>query len=152
MKNKLAPLFLLTLFLVACDKDKFKTEPQVEINSIAPDNVNDGDVITVRGSFTDDEGDLDSILIVYKWYNGATVVKPSTGDTLRYTLEAMNLPDKTRQADLSVQYEFGTLNIDGMAKLPSVSRDTTATLGIILKDKAGNRSNYSESEKIRLID
>lgn len=152
MKNKLVPFVLLALLLTSCDKDKFKTEPQVEIKSISPGRVNDGDVITIKGSFTDDEGDLDSILIVYKWYNGTTVVKPTTGDTLRYTLAAMNLPEKTRQADLSVEYEFGTLNIDGMAKLPSVTRDTTATLGIILKDKKGNRSNYGETEKIRLID
>lgn len=152
MKNKLVPFILFALLIASCDKDKFKTEPQVDIKSISPSTVRDGDVITIKGSFTDDEGDLDSILIVYKWYNGATVVKPSTGDTLRYTLAAMNLPEKTRQADLSVQYEFGTLNIDGLAKLPSVSRDTTATLGIILKDKKGNRSNYGESEKIRLKD
>lgn len=143
---------LLVFVIAACSKDKFKTEPQVKIKSIAPGTVRDGDIITIKGDFTDDEGDLDSILIVYKWYNGAAVVKPSTGDTLRYTLETMNLPAKTRQADMIIEYEFGTLNIDGLAKLPGVSRDTTATLGVILKDKAGNRSNYAESEKIRLKD
>lgn len=152
MKNKMILTGILALLLAACNKDKFKTEPQVNIQSISPGTVDDGDVITVRGDFTDDEGDLDSVLIIYKWYNGATVVKPSTGDTLRYNLAAMNLPEKTREADMTIQYEFGTLNIDGIAKLPGVSRDTTATLGVILVDKAGHRSNYSESEKIRLKD
>ena len=152
MKNKQILPALLVLLLAACNKDKFKTEPQVTIKSISPSTATDGNVISIRGNFTDDEGDLDSALIVYKWYNGAVVVKPGIGDTLRYTLENLNLPEKTRQADILIEFELGTFNNPDLAKLPSVTRDTTATLGLILKDKKGQRSNYSESEKIRLLD
>lgn len=150
MKQRLVLPLILVAVMAACNKDKFKTEPQVKVKSISPNRVFKGDVLTIKGDYTDDEGDLDSLLLVYKWYNGNTVVKPSTGDTLRYTFETLNLPSKTREADLIIQFEFGTTQIDNLAKLPGVTRDTAATFGLVLKDKAGHRSNYSESDKIRL--
>lgn len=151
-KSQMRYRFVLTLLvaaiLFACNKDKFKTEPQVKIKSISPSTVFNGDVITIKGDYTDDEGDLDSVLIVYKWYNGATEIPI---DTLRYTFARLNLPAKTRQADLQINFEYNTNNIPDMVPLPGVSlRDTTATFGLVLKDKAGQRSNYSESDKIRL--
>jgi hypothetical protein len=150
MKQKFVLPLIWVAITTACGKDKFKTEPQVEVKSISPKMLFDGDVLTIKGDYTDDEGDLDSLLLVYKWYNGNTVVIPSIGDTLRYTFASLNLPPKTREADLIIQFEFGTLNIDNLAKLPGVTRDTTASFGLVLKDRAGHRSNYSESEKIRL--
>lgn len=141
------PLLLATL-IVSCNKDKFKTEPQVHVKSITPSIVVSGNVITIKGDYTDDEGDVDSILIVYKWYNGATEIPV---DTLRYTFTRLNLPDKTRQADLQIDFEYNTNNIPDMVPLSGVSlRDTTASFGLVLKDRKGQRSNYSESDKIRL--
>ena len=145
-KLSLLPALLL-VFILSCNKDKFKTEPQVEVKSISPGTVFNGDVINMKGKYTDDEGDLDSIFVVYKWYNGVAVVK---ADTFRYTFASLNLPVKTRQADIEVTFEYNTNN-QNLRTLPGVSiRDTTATLGLILKDKAGHRSNYDESGKIRL--
>lgn len=147
-KLSLLPALLLVLIL-SCSKDKFKTEPQVEVKSISPNTLISGGVLNVKGKYTDDEGDLDSVLVIYKWYNGVAAVK---ADTFRYSFAGLDLPVKTRQADIEITYEYNTINIQNLVKLSGLAiRDTTATFGLILKDKAGHRSNYSESDKIRII-
>lgn len=148
MKYGIITAALFTAILVACNKDKFTTIPQVTIKSISPTTVSNGDIIDLKGTFTDDEGDVDSAFIVYKWYNGTAVVR---NDTFRYTVAGLGIPVKTRQADYTISFEYNTSNNPDLVKLPGVSvRDTTATFGLILLDKKKNRSEYKESEKIRL--
>jgi len=158
MKYALLLIALVAAVMTACNKDKFKTEPQVEVKSISPKNISRSDVFTIKAEYTDDEGDLDSVLLVYKWYNGNTPVRPpnsaNPNDTIRFSFASLSLPAKTREADMQIQYEYQTnnllsQNILSFTIVPTV-RDTTATFGLILKDKAGHRSNYSESEKVRL--
>lgn len=134
------------IFIVACNKDKFTTIPQVKVNAISPTEVHNGEIITLKGEFTDDEGDVDSVLVVYKWYNGVAVVK---NDTFRYNFASIGVPDKTREADIKITFQYNTAN-PGPPTLPGVLKDTTATLGLILKDKKENRSEYKESNPIRL--
>jgi hypothetical protein len=148
MKLSLFLLSALLILVISCNKDKLTTIPQVTVKSISPSTVFSGDIITMKGKYTDKEGDIDTILVVYKWYNGATVVRK---DTFRYPFSSLNVPAKTQDADMDVTFEYNTNNRPDLKFLPGVSpRDTTATLGLILKDKAGNRSNYSESNQIRL--
>lgn len=145
--------FLLALTIVAflltnCKKDKFTTEPQVTVKSINPKTVNNGDILTLEAKFTDDQGDIDSVLVVYKWYDGDT---PTLLDTIRYGYDELGVPSKTREADLEVTFEYNVDNRPDIITLSGVSMyDTTATFGLILKDKAAHVSNYSESDKIRL--
>ena len=147
MKSLILFIAALSIITVACNKDKFTTIPQLKIKSISPDVVNKGDVIRVKGSYTDQEGDLDSILLVYKWYNGTTSVLPF--DTQRYTFESLKVPNKTKEADIEINLEYQTNNLN-IPILGAVPKDTTAAFGLIIKDKAGNRSEYKESEKIRI--
>lgn len=147
MKFFLILVAAFSIITVACNKDKFTTIPQLKIKSISPDVVNKGDVIRVKGSYTDQEGDLDSIFLVYKWYNGATSVLAF--DTQRYTFESLKVPNKTKEADIEINLEYQTNNLN-IPILGAVPKDTTAAFGLILKDKAGNRSEYKESEKIRI--
>ncbi|MEQ1677911.1 MAG: hypothetical protein ABL876_14475 [Chitinophagaceae bacterium] len=148
MKYSYLAIAAVTVLVIACGKDKFTTIPQVEIKSISPTTVSHGDVLNMKGKFTDQEGDVDSVLIVYKWYNGATVVRK---DTFRYSFDVLDIPVKTRQGDIEITFEYNTNNIPDLVPLPGVSiRDTTATLGLVLMDKAANRSDYKESEQIRL--
>lgn len=134
------------IILIACNKDKFTTIPQVKVTSITPAIVNSGNVVNVTGEYTDDEGDLDSVLVVYKWYNGTIVVRK---DTFRYDFAHTGVPDKTREAEIKLTFEYNTSNL-GIQSLPGASKDTTATLGIVLKDKKANRSEYAESKQVRL--
>ena len=147
---KFIPILLITLVLavVACNKDKFTTVPQFKVESISPNTVFNGNIVSLKGHFTDQEGDLDSAYIVYKWYNGAAVVRK---DTFRYNMAGLGLPVNTRQADVTIDFQYNTGNPNGYVTLPGAStRDTTATLGLILLDKAKNRSAYAESNQIRL--
>jgi hypothetical protein len=138
----------LMLLSAGCNKDKFTTEPQVEVKSIQPSTVTNGAVIRLLSDYTDDEGDLDSALVVYKWYNGANTTLIDT--LIRFPFSRLNLPTNLRKAELAIQFEYNTYNQTNMLTLPGVTRDTSATLGLILIDKTGKRSNYSESNKIRL--
>ena len=145
MKLSLFLLSALLVLVIACNKDKFTTEPKVTVKSISPSVVFSGDIILMKAKYTDLEGDIDTVLVVYKWYNGATVVK---NDTFRYAFSTLGVPVKTQEADMNVSFEYNTTNNPPF--LPGVSNDTTATLGLILKDKGSHRSNYSESNQIRL--
>ncbi|MFM7672903.1 MAG: hypothetical protein ACKO6Q_09995 [Bacteroidota bacterium] len=139
------------LFLTAaigCQKDKYTTVPQVTIESISPAIASSGSVIQVNGKYTDLEGDIDSALIVYKWYNGSTAVRK---DTFRYGFVQLGIPAGVQRAELNLKFEYNTNNYPELTKLPGVSqRDTTAAFGLLLIDKAKNRSNYTESPTIRL--
>ena len=149
MKYILALLIILTAVMTGCNKDNFTTEPQIKMKSISPNTVFQGDLVQVKGSFTDDEGDTDSAFIVYKWYNGTTATRI---DTIKsYTITAVGLPTGTRKGDFIISFGYGQ-QIDPFPTLPfsPVTKDTTAAFGLIIKDKAGHRSNYSESDKIRL--
>ncbi len=150
MKTKLACIVLAaTILLVACEKNKFETIPQITVKSISPGTVVQDNVIKLLAGFTDKEGDLDSILIVTKWYDDVTVTR--TLDTLRYGFDVFNLPPNIKQGDIAVEFIYGRLS-DNYALLPGspVSRDTTATLGLVIIDKEKNRSLFAESDKIRL--
>ena len=134
--------------LAGCQKDKYTTTPQVSIESITPSIVSSGNVIELQGKYTDLEGDVDSALIVYKWYNGTTAVRK---DTFRYGFNQLGMPTGVQRAEISLQFEYNTNNYPDLSKLPGVSqRDTTAAFGLLLIDKLKNRSNYAESNTIRL--
>lgn len=149
MKMKIAFSCLFTILIfISCGKDKFTTEPQVKVKDIAPGEVFQGDIIRLRGSFTDQEGDVDSVFVVYKWYDGATVTR--IFDTLKTSVDGLDLPKNTKQGDVVVEFAYGR-QIDGYLTLNGtpVTRDTLVTLGLVLKDKKANRSGYAESDKIR---
>lgn len=150
MKIKLAITALAAIVLMmACGKDKFTTVPQVKVKSISPKVVTRGNIIEFKSSYTDQEGDIDSVYIVHKWHNGAS--SAPARDTFRYPFDSFNVPSNTKEADIIVTFSYD-VSIDGYSLLvPSPSQDTTATLGIVLVDKKGNRSDYKESDKIRLI-
>jgi hypothetical protein len=153
MKKLIALLPVLILLALACNKDKFTSVPQVKIKSLSPkDRVVQRDIVELTGDFTDEEGDLDSVLVVYKWYNGTAVVR---NDTFRYDLTALNLPAATRQGDIEVKFQFASFEpyTPPILTLPNnnQNKDTTASLGLVVIDKKKQRSEYAESDKVRLI-
>ena len=132
--KKIAGFLLIVAAAMACSKDKFQTVPQVTITSIDPAEFNRGALITLKANVTDKESDQDSVLVVRKIYKTSIVLT----DTVRYSISTIGAPKKD-QYELQVQF----LNTDS-------SIDRGLTLGLIVKDKAGNRSDYVESAKIVL--
>ena len=56
MKIMLLLMCVFVLLSVACNKDKYTTEPQVKFKSLSPEVVNRGNIITFTSTFYDDEG------------------------------------------------------------------------------------------------
>ena len=118
MIRKSVLIVLLAMLVQACNKDKFTSEPQVKVNSVQPSVVVSGNVIKLLANYTDQEGDLDSIYIVYKWFNatGSTRI-----DTLqRYPVSRLGLPGSLRKADIQLEFEYNTYNRPNLVTLPGV--------------------------------
>lgn len=140
----------LFVVLLACSKDKFQTKPQIEIKSLQPSAVNKGDLFTLKATVRDKEGDLkDTIYIVSKRYNlaGDTLL---SADTVDFNLGTLAFPEKDK-IDIEVLYSYGELrqNLTKMY-LALQDKERKFAVGLIIKDKAGNRSDYVESDKIIL--
>jgi hypothetical protein len=139
-------LLSLVLFFTACNKDKFTTKPQVEIKSLSPGDVYKGQEFEFVATVRDKEGDLqDSVLLVRKRFNGTSLL---TADTTRFSIATFSFPDK-QQIDISARFAYGEL-IDGTIFQNLESVDRNFAVGIIVRDKAGNRSDYVESGTIVL--
>ena len=135
----------LATVIIACSKDKFKTEPQVEIISLSPDEVIKGDVFTLRAIVRDKEGDLkDSVFIVRKVFTGPL----AKVDTLRYTLKAFAFPVKS-EIEINAVFSYGELR-DGYIFQNLENIDKEFSVGVIVRDTAGHKSPYVESDKIVL--
>lgn len=143
----LSGLIAATVF--ACSKDKFETKPQIKINEFGPEQVVKGQLIQLRATVTDKEGDIqDSLYVVRKRYNVTTNVLLTT-DTIRYSLVTLGAPTKT-ETEIQVRFLYGELQPD-IAPIQNLeTTDRSYTLGLVIIDKAGNRSDYVESEKIVL--
>lgn len=134
--------------LIGCTKDKFKTIPQVEIESMGPDQVVKGQLMNLRATVRDKEGDIDSLFLVRKRFNGANLLSV---DTLRYTIEGFGIPTRD-QFEVSVYISYGEQQQDVTAiheNLVTVD-NRFYQVGVVVKDKQKNRSDYVESGKILL--
>ena len=134
------------LVIFACSKDKFKTEPQVEIKSLAPSEVHKGQLFSLRAIVRDKEGDIqDSVFLIRKRFNGTTLL---TTDTLRFSISDFDFPEKS-EIEINAVFSYGEIRDNYIFEnLENMDRDFA--VGIIVKDKAGHKSEYVESKKIVL--
>jgi len=135
------------LLFIACKKDKFTTEPQLKFKSISPTTAIKGNIINLNVSFTDDEGDIqDTVILVTKRYNSTGGI--FTLDTLKVRMDPDGIP-VARDGDLNVKFCYGEF-VTGALFLNLEAVDREASFGLMIKDKAGHRSNYVESDKVML--
>jgi hypothetical protein len=140
---------VLAVALAACNKDNFKTVPTVKIESIGPSEVTNGDIIQVLATVTDKEGDLqDSVIVVRKKFNGSTLL--SVDSSARVSLQGLGSPVKDK-IELRISISYGKL-LPEYALFQDLERDfdRNFSVGLIVRDNAGNRSEYVESEQIVL--
>lgn len=136
--------------LLSCSKSKFKTQPQVQSISLNPNSVYYGQIFKLKATVTDKEGDAtDSIFLVEKLYNISTNFLLKT-DTLRFTTTDFGVPNND-QYEFEADFDFGQI-VDGTIQVSSDdnSVDRAFSIGIIIRDKAGHKSDYVESGKIVL--
>jgi hypothetical protein len=148
--KKLFILFLVVLAFSACRKGKFETVPTVTIDSFGPKVVSTGDFFQLRATVTDKEGDVqDSVIIVRKRFStdGSLL---STDSTRRVSLRGLGTPIKDR-IELMITFVYGRLIPEqAITQDLEYNFDRNLTVGLIVVDNAGNRSEYVESEPIRL--
>ncbi len=132
----------------ACTKDKFKTQPQVEIKSFGPDVIPNKGTFSLRAIVRDKEGDLqDTITFYRKYFNGSTLVRQDS--FLKYNLDNFGFP-KHDEIEVQLLFSYGEDRSPTYTLQNTESADRQLAIGIIIKDKAGNRSDYVESKKITL--
>ena len=137
---------VLATAILACNKDKFKTQPQVEIKSLAPSEVVKGQLFTFTATVRDKEGDVhDSVLLVRKRLTGNILLSV---DTIRYSIKDFGFSDNST-IDISALFSYGELR-DGTIFENLESQDRNLSIGIIVRDNAGNKSDYVESGQIVL--
>ncbi|MEP6677278.1 MAG: hypothetical protein ABJA78_19105 [Ferruginibacter sp.] len=136
-------LLITTVFLVACNKDKFTTVPQIKFKSITRDSYSQGalsdasaPVITIH--VTDAEGDLgfttkDTSYIYLK--------NLRTND-----LDSVTLPDISKAAVKKFEADID-INLRRILRVPNASKKDTLYYDIYLKDFAKNKSNVIRTEK-----
>jgi len=61
----------ISLLAIGCNKDKFTTAPQLKFKSLNVEDLRKDDVLQIKLSFTDKEGDIDSIYVEQKSINCA---------------------------------------------------------------------------------
>ena len=138
---------LVAAAFAACSKDKFETVPQVKITSFGPDEVVIGQRFELTAEITDKEGDLQDTFYLVRKRSYNTIVNV---DTTTYSLISLGFPAKDR-IELRLTFAYGRSNDPGtIPYFPQEPRDTQLQYGIIIRDKAKNKSIYVESKKILL--
>jgi hypothetical protein len=148
MKRIIIYLTLL-LFFVSCNKNKFKTQPQVKITSFGPSEVYFGQLFKFKAQVTDKEGDAqDSVILVGKLYNASTGFLLRT-DPYPFSIADFGVPSN-QEIEIEVDFDYGQTPPGTIQVSNDQNVDRAYSVGIIVKDKAGNKSDFVESNKIIL--
>jgi len=142
----LAPVLFL---LIACNKSKFQTKPQIEIKSVNTDvePINGNFMITL--SFTDKEGDVCDTLSIKKYRLNKTVTA-TIRDSLFYKIP--DFPEHST-GDININLDYQTI-LSAINPPPIVgsnppkNQPDTLTVKFAVQDKAGNTSDTISTKVI----
>jgi predicted small secreted protein len=139
-------VLIVAVALAACSKDKFESVPTVRVNSFGPKEVIKGQQFRLVATVTDKEGDIrdSSILIVRKVYLRSI----ENTDTIRQAISGLKFPQNDR-LEFQVTFSYGEL-VDNAILQNYDGEEKNISVGLVVVDNAGHRSNYAESEKILL--
>ena len=142
MKTRIWLTAIIVFGMIACDKDKFQTVPQLTLRSKTPEVVPVNGTLRLNVEFTDKEGDVsDSLFIVRQRLN---VRGPIQLPQSPYDVPNFPHTDKG-EFEISLEYQVGL--IFGLPPLripgsnPVRNEIDTLRLKIVAKDKAGNKSD-----------
>ena len=143
---------IVAISLIACDKDKFQTVPQLKLKSRSTDVVPLNGNLRLNIEYTDKEGDVsDSLIIVRQRLNkrGPIQLAPSP-----YGIPDFPTMDKG-EFEVTLAYQFGLifalnpLRITGSN--PPQNEIDTLRLKIVARDKAGNKSDTLVVDNVYII-
>ncbi len=152
MKKLLIAGFVLVA-LLACNKDKYQTKPQISLRSIGGKVVPVNGVLNVVLNYTDKEGDISDSMFIKKIRLNKTVVA-TLRDSLRYKIPDFPNYDKG-QIDLALQYQNHLISASNPPPIPgsnpSVPQPDTLVLKFWIRDKAGHVSDTVTTDQIVII-
>lgn len=129
------------ILLLACGKDKFETKPRLEIKDYNSREIVQGQPLEVRINYFDKEGDLgQAAFVALRIRQNIFPLPPGDekGDTLRSTLP--EFPDKDNgEITFRLTYDF---------LKESVTENDTLIFRFAVTDRAGNKSDTVNSERI----
>jgi hypothetical protein len=149
MKYVFSFVCLFSVIVIACNKDKFQSKPQLTVKSTSDKIIPPNGNFHIVFEYTDKEGDIgDSLFYQKVRVNVRTVpLSNSKVDTLRYFLPGPvpGFPDKnTGEFDVLIPYDplvfaITPLNVPG-TNPPKLESDSL-TLRFAISDRAGNHSD-----------
>ncbi|MEJ7738307.1 MAG: hypothetical protein WKF97_12835 [Chitinophagaceae bacterium] len=145
MKLNSIILIITAIVLIACDKNKFETRPQLKIKSINGNVVPLGGVLIVRLEYTDKEGDLgqDTLVSIRNRLNRRPLPSGRISvDTLFNSIP--EFPDKNK-GEFEVKFQSASY-----LRQSDIENDTIL-FKFIAKDRGGNNSDTVSTEKIVVL-
>jgi hypothetical protein len=151
--KKIFAFCLVAAVVVACNKDKFQTKPQITIKSKNTDIVPVNGTFSVVLQFTDKEGDVsDSLFVIRTRTNSTSPITPALIETKIPTFPntsegeiQVDMPYQTSQTALVAG--IPAIPIPGTGTPPQKEQDTIS-LKFVVSDKAGNKSDTATTSVI----
>ena len=139
---------ILLLLVVACGKDNIDTTPSLKIKSISPMQVPGNGDLELRFTFTDKQGDIDS-LYLYKVRTNQDQ-RPTQFDSILYQIP--EFPEKSKgELKITIQYNFGLLSAITprfQQGAPNDKEPDTLVFKLYVKDRAKNASDTIFSDPV----
>lgn len=135
---------LIAVTALACGKDKFKTQPQIEIKSINNNVLGRDQTLTIQLRFTDKEGDLADGKFVYipKRLNKRPL-QPTIPNYDSVKLVVPKFPDET-------DGEF-VLSLPWINLHKSDTENDTITLRFVVVDRGNNKSDTIGTDQLVIL-
>ena len=137
----------VSVLMTACSKDKYTTNPKLELKSLNGDAFPRGSDLNFKFTVTDKEGDIQDTM----WVQKISYSCSDIGNFLSYYQVPDFSSNKNLKVELDINYTYGSLN----SSYPIISgceqRDDSCYFKFWLKDKAGNVSDTVTSPTIKLL-
>jgi hypothetical protein len=150
MKTTWVLLFLVSAAsLVACNKDKFQTKPQLKLKSVSTDVVAFNSPIRFRIEFTDKEGDVQDSFFVRKIRLNKRAVPTNLDSFWTLIPDFPNTDQGEFVLDLNYQSIISAINPPNViGSNPPVKESDSIILKFLAIDNAGNKSDTLTTKTI----
>jgi hypothetical protein len=142
--------FLCIVILIACSKDNIETTPAVEIKSINPMQVPGNTPLEIMLSFTDKQGDLDSLFLKKLRINSFERPTVEATDTINYKIP--EFPEKSKgEIRITLDYNLALIaaqQAPDQPGAPNGKEPDTLVFKFIVMDKAKNLSDTVTSDPV----
>lgn len=146
---KLTPviaIFSLAVLVIACSKDKFQTNPRLEVKDYSTKEIVQGDQLRIRVDYFDKEGDLSDGLITYIRVrtNKNPIPNPGVNDKIDTITSALpTFPEKST-GEITLKFDYNYLDEDP-------DHSDTMFFRVMVVDKAGNKSDTISTQSVTAV-